>query len=174
MNPRGPRGTALRASARSAAFALLGRSPLLFVGLFYIGAALGLACQELSLLMPGAARAVFHRLSFPLLTGLVVVGPAWGVLRALWLLAHRRRVDESFFALLLSLPLLFVLVGSAQRAAAQRVSQGKPVTAASGRAAPEERGPMLRALPETPYRRRLTRSNLRYGAASLEAGHRPG
>lgn len=93
------------------------RSPVLFVSLFYIGTALGLLVQELSLrnLVPEAAFGAGGLATAALL---IVVAPVWGILRSVWLLAHKQRKAESILALVLSLPLIFVIVGTFQRASA--------------------------------------------------------
>jgi len=93
-------------------------SPVLFVSFFYVGALLGLLVQEVSLHTSMQASPTFNRVSFGVFVALVFIGPAWGILRAAWLLAHNRRKAESLGALLLSIPLLFVAVGAAQRAMA--------------------------------------------------------
>jgi len=93
-------------------------SPVLFVSFFYVGALLGLLVQEVSLHTSMQTSPTFNRVSFGVFVALVFIGPAWGILRAAWLLAHNRRKAESLGALLLSIPLLFVAVGAAQRAMA--------------------------------------------------------
>ena len=92
----------------------LTRSPVWFVSLFYIGAGLGLLVQELMLrkLLTGD---VASNVAFGVFIFLVFFAPAWGVLRSVWLLAHNQQKADSLVALLLSLPLFFVVIGTLQR-----------------------------------------------------------
>jgi hypothetical protein len=96
----------------------LTQTPLLFVSCFYVGGALGLLMQNLSVRSLITDDAAFGVISFTVAILLIFVAPLWGIVRSVWLLANNQSRGESLLALFLSLPLIFVVVGSLQRASA--------------------------------------------------------
>ena len=126
-------------------FQFFRRSPVLFVSLFYVGAVLGLVMQEVAMRIPDQARPFFNQAGFGIMVSLIFIGPAWGVLRAVWLLANNSRRAESVCALVLSLPLIFVIVGSVQRRMSKLSAEGVAAVESSRLTSPSSGQPSAAA-----------------------------
>ena len=102
-------------------------SPLYFAAAFYVGAAFGLVCQELSLRHIFERTGIVNEAATFAFFLLVVAAPAWAIMKSLWLIAQRRQLGAGIGALLLCLPFVFLVCGSILRSEAMRQIQQRPI-----------------------------------------------